>query len=960
MLIRWLHISDVHECSRERFHREGMYDAIVQNVVARREKPNFVFFTGDLAFSGARDEYDLLEKRFLAPLREVLAADCPILTVPGNHDVDRKRVVNPRSWMNDPEQQRIFQQVDAEGRQKRADAILPRFDNYRAIERSLGAWGEDWLGSESGTACIVREIEGRRLAIIGINTAWLCHDNDDWGRLGAGTTMLDAALKKAAAESVDLTIVLGHHPLAALTGEQGWSDGDRIRTRLEQANAIYLHGHLHRSRAERAGDEMESFLAIQAPSGFQGGDSSIWRNGLIWGEVDFDHGHLTVEPLRWNDDNKEYVFDNDAAPSRRRVDGQDAFAYPLPGRKPTLASSPDLASARPAAPLPEGWQIIDAAQLDKITATRPSVEDMADWFDGSFPRWEVAVADGVRPRQIVDDLVRGFEAAHHTAPQPVVRLLTGAGGEGKSAALLQAVARLLRGPQSWRCLWRQSSAADLPDDWMTLIPRNDGQAWIVAIDDAENVGASLPAALRGLGARTDVHWILAAREADWALRGLHDSMWQGIANHRRMPLVGLDEEDARRITDGWEAWGPAAMGRLRGQTSENAASILLEKARTLSAKKEEGTLLGALLMVREGEELRERVGRLMAPWATESGIDGRTLLDIYAAIVAMHAENQLYLSRTVLAYALNCEEGELDSRPLRVLRREAMVDGSTAYVLTRHRRIAEVARDWLVENGHDVDQWYPVLARAAVSEFKNRHSGNPDINQWQWNLARHFVDHGPSRWPPARAIAMALFNSDSGDALLLTNFARTLRRTEKPRDALVLMRTHGPRFKRRRDVLYEWGVAAGSAGDHGLNAWLAARSLADDHSSPLTPNQCKLSLAGLGAVFHDLAGNSAQREFQRAQAACGRLGLRLVDLDPRSRGDFEKDAKAAPLAANQPESLEDDIETVKKSVVTAYYETDPENDRGMDDLIGEPDAYRYRMLADVLANTRKPRGNVHR
>jgi predicted MPP superfamily phosphohydrolase len=143
-----------------------MYDAIVQNVIARQEKPHLVFFTGDLAFSGAREEYDLLEKRFLGPLRQALGADCPILTVPGNHDVERKRVINPRIWMIDPELQRIFQQVDGDGQQKRADMILPRFRNYRMAEQSLGAWDEDWLAAESGTASLLHEIEGRRLAII--------------------------------------------------------------------------------------------------------------------------------------------------------------------------------------------------------------------------------------------------------------------------------------------------------------------------------------------------------------------------------------------------------------------------------------------------------------------------------------------------------------------------------------------------------------------------------------------------------------------------------------------------------------------------------------------------------------------------------------------------------------------------------------------------------------------------
>lgn len=955
MSIRWLHISDVHECSREKFHREGMYDAIVQNVKKRQEKPDLVFFTGDLAFAGTAAEYDLLQKRFLTPLRAVLPNGCPVFTVPGNHDVNRKRAGNPRSWMTDPDQQRTFQQVDEDGRQKRVDMILPRLENYRALEQSVGAWDEDWLASEMGAVCSVREINGHRLAIVGVNTAWLCHDDKDWGRLTAGKTMVDAALKKVRGASPDLTIVLGHHPLAAMTGQEEWSDGDRIRKRLEQANAIYLHGHMHRFGAQRAGDAMESALSIQAPSGFQGGDSAVWRNGIMWGEVDFDIGKLIVEPLRWNDDHREYVLDSDAAPSRYRVKGQDAFAYQLPGRQPISKELPQPATEPLVTSPPEGWQIIDAARLAGMTATRPTAEQMSDWFDGSFPHWEMATVEGVLPRQIVDDLVRGFEAAHHTAPRPVVRLLTGAGGEGKSAALLQTAANLLRGGQLWICLWRQVSIAELPADWPKLMPRKDGLAWIVAIDDAENVGGKLPDALRSLRARTDVHLILAAREADWTLRGLGDGMWQSVAEYRRVPLAGLDEEDARRIAESWAAWGDTAMGKLRGQTSERAAKALLDNARELAANREEGALLGALLITREGEALRERVVRLMTPWENAPSVGGRSLLDIYAMIAAMHAENQLFLSRSVLAYALGCEEVDLDRAPLRVLRREAMVDGGTTYVLTRHRRIAEVARDWLVASGYDVDRWYSFLAQAALSEFVRRRSGNPDINSWQWDLTQHFVDRGPSRWPLARAIAKALVNIDPNNAHLLTNYSGTLRRTERPGEALALMREHGHRFKGDRGFLYEWAVAAGSVGDHGLDAWLAARSLADSRGEQFKPKHIKLALAGLGGAFQKLVASTGQRKFADAQAACGRLGLRLADLDPRALRAFEKDAGSAIGISP---SLESDIATLSNSVVGASYEAEPENSHCLDALIGEPESYSYSILAAALSGQNGARGKV--
>ena len=61
MSLRWLHISDVHECNRHDYHRTAMFDAIIDAVKGREHKPDVVFFTGDLAFSGQAQEYALFE-----------------------------------------------------------------------------------------------------------------------------------------------------------------------------------------------------------------------------------------------------------------------------------------------------------------------------------------------------------------------------------------------------------------------------------------------------------------------------------------------------------------------------------------------------------------------------------------------------------------------------------------------------------------------------------------------------------------------------------------------------------------------------------------------------------------------------------------------------------------------------------------------------------------------------------
>lgn len=271
-MVRWLHISDVHECDKENYHRKAMYDEIIAAAQERNPKPHLVFITGDLAFSGIKDEYKSFRTRLFDPLKAALPDGCPIFMVPGNHDVDRNAVTKPRNWIEDREDLKAFQAVSSVGLRKRSDMLLPRFSAYRKLEQSVSSWKTDWLASEQGSVCQIETVDGAKIALVGINTAWLCQDKEDWGKLTAGKDMVDAALREAKAKNPDVVIVLGHHPLDAMTGELAWSDGQRIRRRLEQANALYLHGHLHTAGQTRTGGSLQSTLAIQAPSAFQAGE----------------------------------------------------------------------------------------------------------------------------------------------------------------------------------------------------------------------------------------------------------------------------------------------------------------------------------------------------------------------------------------------------------------------------------------------------------------------------------------------------------------------------------------------------------------------------------------------------------------------------------------------------------------------------------------------------------------
>src|SRR5579859_8305019 len=96
---------------------------------------------------------------------------------------------------------------------------------------------------------------------------------------------------------------------------------------------------------------------------------------------------------------------------------------------------------------------------------------MAAFFDGFNPTWRLALAENVKPRAIMERLTARLRVAHGGASRPIVLLLSGAGGEGKSTAVLQTAADLLcASDRHWICLHRHAAFATAPQDFLANLP----------------------------------------------------------------------------------------------------------------------------------------------------------------------------------------------------------------------------------------------------------------------------------------------------------------------------------------------------------------------------------------------------------------------------------------------------------------------------------------------------------
>lgn len=615
---------------------------------------------------------------------------------------------------------------------------------------------------------------------------------------------------------------------------------------------------------------------------------------------------------------------------------------------------------------PTGWEIVGIDMLTDIRAKAPTLDVMVQFFDGILPTWQLALAPGVQPRAVAERLANRFRAVHTGATKPKVVLLAGAGGEGKSTAVLHAAAALVEDKHhGWTCLRRQAANADLPDDTFSKLPVIPAHAWVVVIDDADNVVHGVLAALSKIPSRTDIHLLLASRDTEWQLKRAVPSMWQPQSDFHTEHLAGLDEEDARRIVSGWIAWGDTAMGKLKGQTKDAAIAALLGHARDLAARKEDGELLGALLITRQGEDMQAHVRTLVSGLDRSPAIKTHSLRDIYTMVSAMHAENQLYLSRSVLAFALGCEIDELERKALTPLRREAMLDAGDTYILGRHRRIAEAACSVMREDGDDLDRWYSFLARAALRAFKANAFFVFELHKWNFDLASYFFEKGERFWPIARNIMKAVYETNP-DEENLTALASVLRRTGRASEAIAVLRTNGHKLRDNRSGIYEWGTVAGAAGDQGLSAWLDGRSLADGGET-IDQKRCKFSLAGLGLAFRELFAISKDKAFAAGQASCGQLGLRLEGLDATTRGYFEKHAAEGRRNGIADLSPQQSVNAVAKAVVLGANEVKPDNDPVFfERLLGEPEGYRYTGLLRIVEDeksavaARAPRNKSYR
>ncbi len=278
--IRILHLSDIHFRADKGWDADPVLRALARFIKAEVDAglvPDLVAITGDVAFAGTADEYglarDWLDQQLWPALPDDFSRD-RLLLVPGNHDVDRKKVdlvaEAVQTKVLDAGDQNQIAKILGDAGQR--DVLLKRHAAYLAF---LG----DWVGETQSLPWWQRSIEIRetRLHIAGLDSAWMACGDKDRDHLLLGRYQIYQTILHPSADGTDWRLALLHHP---------WDyfaefDGHEARSTIHQHCDLLLRGHLHFPQTERVAPPDPSRACLELAAGCIY-ENSQYPNAFQW------------------------------------------------------------------------------------------------------------------------------------------------------------------------------------------------------------------------------------------------------------------------------------------------------------------------------------------------------------------------------------------------------------------------------------------------------------------------------------------------------------------------------------------------------------------------------------------------------------------------------------------------------------------------------------------------------
>lgn len=252
-----LHLSDLHIDDKGLKLHESLLSDIKEQTISIPDKRLVVVVTGDVIDKGnpkAQDNAICFFDRLRQIVKNKLNA---IYIVPGNHDKSRTSsnafVVSAyRQLIHRQDQKPVFDEtfknnfwsIHKDSYEKSGYLNLVRY-----IYQSYSNLSEIEMIAEETYGVHVLSMNGKNYCFVLLNTAWSCADDSDTRQLILGDFQIKHISQKyidaTRGKKIDITFVLGHHPLDFLYGTEQDALFRRMISYNDLCANVYLCGHVH-------------------------------------------------------------------------------------------------------------------------------------------------------------------------------------------------------------------------------------------------------------------------------------------------------------------------------------------------------------------------------------------------------------------------------------------------------------------------------------------------------------------------------------------------------------------------------------------------------------------------------------------------------------------------------------------------------------------------------------------
>jgi len=292
-----VHLSDLHFRANTDYHNK--LGKLINLTSAKLSQADaiYIIVSGDIAFSGKKDEYEHATK-FFNLFKQILSKErkeksIRIISIPGNHDCDFNQNNSARDILiSQPSYDRIGQDLSVINQSIRVQ------DNYWEFHEGI-------VGTPKNKIHFVynETIGDYNIKIECLNTAWMSQIQEKPGELFFPIKKTEELVKgHLEEEDINLRIGLYHHPVNWFTPNTLENNKSELERYLRSRMDIQLLGHEHESKfdfTKEIVNNEESYVF----SGFAfHQESPKEKTGFQTFKINLDTLNTEIEKFEWVDD----------------------------------------------------------------------------------------------------------------------------------------------------------------------------------------------------------------------------------------------------------------------------------------------------------------------------------------------------------------------------------------------------------------------------------------------------------------------------------------------------------------------------------------------------------------------------------------------------------------------------------------------------------------------------------